>query len=216
MAYRDKQKEKETRKKYAEENKDKKKAYDKEYKKANREKINKQQREWRAKNKEKVKKYKKTESSKPDFSEKKSKYNKEYRKRNRDRLNQKSREYQQKNKDRLNTLKKESTKKRRDSDSLYNLKIVLRSRTYKAFKAVRWSKSEKTEKLLGTDYKTAFQHIENLFTEGMSWENHGEWHIDHKKPLASAKTEEELKKLCHYTNLQPLWALDNIRKGAKT
>ena len=50
----------------------------------------------------------------------------------------------------------------------------------------------------------------------MSWENHGEWHIDHKKPLASAKTEEELKKLCHYTNLQPLWALDNIRKGAKT
>lgn len=51
----------------------------------------------------------------------------------------------------------------------------------------------------------------------MSWENHGlfGWHIDHKIPLSSAKDEEELKKLCHYTNLQPLWAIDNIKKRDK-
>ena len=49
----------------------------------------------------------------------------------------------------------------------------------------------------------------------MSWENQGEWHIDHKIPLSSAKTEEELYKLCHFTNLQPMWAIENIKKGSK-
>lgn len=47
----------------------------------------------------------------------------------------------------------------------------------------------------------------------MTWDNYGKWHIDHIVPLVSAKTEEEMYKLCHYTNLQPLWALDNIKKG---
>lgn len=49
----------------------------------------------------------------------------------------------------------------------------------------------------------------------MTLENHGEWHFDHIIPLASAKTEEELIKLNHYTNFQPLWAEDNLKKGFK-
>jgi hypothetical protein len=51
----------------------------------------------------------------------------------------------------------------------------------------------------------------------MSWENHGMygWHIDHIIPLASAKDEDEIYKLCHYTNLQPLWWFDNLSKGSK-
>jgi hypothetical protein len=56
---------------------------------------------------------------------------------------------------------------------------------------------------------------EEKFTEGMSWDNKNEWHIDHIIPLSSAQTEEELYKLCHYTNLQPLWAEDNLRKSNK-
>ena len=49
----------------------------------------------------------------------------------------------------------------------------------------------------------------------MSWDNYGlyGWHIDHKVPLSLAKTEEELLKLCHFSNLQPLWAKDNLKKG---
>jgi hypothetical protein len=49
----------------------------------------------------------------------------------------------------------------------------------------------------------------------MNWSNRNLWHIDHIIPLASAKTEEEMIKLCHYTNLQPLWAIENMSKGSK-
>ena len=46
----------------------------------------------------------------------------------------------------------------------------------------------------------------------MDWSNHGKWHIDHKIPISWAKTEEEIIKLSHYTNLQPMWAEENIKK----
>jgi hypothetical protein len=52
----------------------------------------------------------------------------------------------------------------------------------------------------------------------MSWENHGEWHIDHIRPCASFSDLTQLeqqKQCCHYTNLQPLWAIDNILKSDK-
>jgi hypothetical protein len=62
-------------------------------------------------------------------------------------------------------------------------------------------------------------HLESLFQDGMTWENHGKygWHIDHIFPLARVdwNNEEQIKKVCHYTNLQPLWAKDNLQKGAK-
>ena len=69
--------------------------------------------------------------------------------------------------------------------------------------------------MLGVDWEVCKAHIERQFTKGMNWSNYGEFHIDHIIPLASAKTEQELKKLCHYSNLQPLWAVDNLIKSAK-
>ncbi len=60
-------------------------------------------------------------------------------------------------------------------------------------------------------------HIESMFEPGMSWDNWGEWHIDHIRPLASFDLEnaERLAEACHYTNLRPLWKVDNLRKGEK-
>ncbi len=61
------------------------------------------------------------------------------------------------------------------------------------------------------------KHIESRFWPGMNWQNHAYygWHIDHRIPLSSAKTVEEVAKLCHYSNLQPLWWNDNFAKGSK-
>jgi hypothetical protein len=58
-------------------------------------------------------------------------------------------------------------------------------------------------------------HLQSNFKEGMTLENHGEWHIDHIKPCALATSPEELAALFHYTNLQPLWASENLSKGRK-
>ena len=70
---------------------------------------------------------------------------------------------------------------------------------------------------MGCSPKELKIYLEGQFTEGMSWDNHKRtgWHIDHIIPLSSAKTEEEVYRLCHYTNLQPLWCNENYKKGKK-
>lgn len=104
-------------------------------------------------------------------------------------------------------------KERRINDSLFRMKDTLRARTRKAFRN-KYNKKNTNSELLGISYESLYTYIESMFTEGMSWDLFGKHiHIDHIIPLASASTEDELIKLCHYTNLQPLWAEDNIRKG---
>ena len=79
--------------------------------------------------------------------------------------------------------------------------------------------STNTLELIGCDRETFLSHIEKQFTEGMTWENYGlkGWHVDHILPLSSfdLTVEDEVKKACHYTNLQPLWWQDNLEKGNK-
>lgn len=105
------------------------------------------------------------------------------------------------------------TKTKRMNSPLFKIKSNLRNRLHKAYKRIRENKKTNTINILGANYITAKKHIEEQFKEGMTWENYGEWHIDHIVPLASANTEEELIKLFHYTNTQPLWAEENMRKG---
>jgi hypothetical protein len=92
---------------------------------------------------------------------------------------------------------------------------AVRQFAIRATKYAGQNKPSRSFELLGTDLEGFKAHMESQFLPGMSWENHGEWHIDHIIPLASGKTPEEIWKLCHYTNLQPLWASDNLSKGAK-
>jgi hypothetical protein len=119
------------------------------------------------------------------------------------------------NRDRFNSYRREYKKSKREQDPFFKLRQTLSNRTTTAFKLKGWSKNSKTQEMLGAEYKTVMSHIEYRFKSGMSWDNQGEWHIDHIIPLASAKTEQELIQLCHYTNLQPLWAEENISKGDK-
>jgi len=119
--------------------------------------------------------------------------------------------YYQNNKILYNLRKKE----RYLNDNLYNIKERLKSRTCFIFKNKRYNKNTSTEKLLGISYDNLIIYIENKFLSNMNWQNRNLWHIDHIIPLSSAKSEEELIKLCHYSNLQPLWAEDNIKKSNK-
>jgi hypothetical protein len=79
--------------------------------------------------------------------------------------------------------------------------------------------STNTLELIGCDRETFLSYIEKQFTEGMTWENYGlkGWHVDHILPLSlfDLTVEDEVRKACHYTNLQPLWWQDNLEKGNK-
>lgn len=76
-----------------------------------------------------------------------------------------------------------------------------------------YSKKSKTQEILGCSFEFFKEYIESMFVEGMTWYNHGEWHLDHKIPISWSETEEDLIKLNHYTNFQPLWSHDNLSKG---
>ncbi len=119
--------------------------------------------------------------------------------------------YRENNKEKLTLYFREHIRKKRQSNVLERLKNNLRRRIHKALKGQ--AKSRRTVELLGLSVESVMLHIESLFQIGMTWDNYGQWHIDHIIPLASAKTQEELEKLFHYTNLQPLWAIDNIKKS---
>ena len=111
--------------------------------------------------------------------------------------------------------------KKQPKDTNYNISNALRRSIIGALKRQKIRKHRKTEELLGTDRETARKHIESLFQPGMNWKNHGlghgKWHIDHIIPCASFDLKCPVQQLacCHYKNLQPLWAIDNIKKGAK-
>jgi hypothetical protein len=84
------------------------------------------------------------------------------------------------------------------------------------WQALNGDKRERTCDYLGCSIGELMEHLESLFTEGMTWENYGVdgWHIDHRIPLASASCIEDMVTLLHFSNLQPLWALDNLRKSS--
>jgi len=152
----------------------------------------------------------------------------EYRKKNKDKIIENKKKYYYANQERLLNEKKIYTKKTRDlrnkkmfekyhSDILFKLITNLRVRTKLFIKSYGMSKNNRTIEILGANPDIIKNHLESQFKDGMTWDNYGfnGWHIDHIIPLSSAKTEEEVYTLCHYTNLQPLWAKDNFKKGKK-
>jgi hypothetical protein len=102
-----------------------------------------------------------------------------------------------------------------ETDVGYRLAEILRARLRSAIKGNFRSGSAVRD--LGCSIDFLKLYFETIFQPGMSWENQGEWHIDHIKPLSSfdLSDSEQLKQACHYTNLQPLWAKDNLKKGNK-
>ena len=110
-------------------------------------------------------------------------------------------------------------KKRFKTDAVYKLKVTVRARFIKYLWKNKIAKNNRTFDLVGCTPKELKKHIEKQFLPGMSWENYNfeTWHIDHIKPISLAKTMDDIirLKLMHYTNLQPLWAKDNMKKSNK-
>ena len=132
-------------------------------------------------------------------------YHKNYKKENPNKIKEYKRNYFLKNKDiKMN-------------DPLYKLTLNLRRRLNHSLKTKKWYKNSHFNNYIGCTLDILKNHIEKQFEFNMSWNNWSKtgWHIDHIVPLSSAKTEQELYKLCHYTNLQPLWAVDNLKKHNK-
>jgi len=143
---------------------------------------------------------------------------------NRDERNKWRSKYYQINKEKILNQNKnyiESTRinrrKKYNEDNLFKIRHILSCRMRDLLKIKSFYKKQNFNEVLGCTPEFLKEHLEQQFTEGMSWDNHElyGWHIDHKIPLSSAKTEEEIYKLCHYTNLQPLWAKDNLKKSNK-
>lgn len=145
---------------------------------------------------------------------------------NRKRINANSREYAAKNIARKAQTSKawrernpgyfnEYHKARRKACPIANMAFRVRGRLSGFINRRGYTKETDTSTAIGCSWPELKIHIESKFEKGMTWDNRGDWHIDHIIPLASASTEAGMLKLCHFTNLQPLWAEDNLQKGAK-
>jgi hypothetical protein len=176
----------------------------------NPEKVREHEKKWREKNPEKVKeKNKRWMKKNPEKAKEK---NKIWREKNPEKRNLINRRYLNKN---LNQIM-ERRKKRMDKNPEYKLRILMSYRLSKMFKQKKLAKNSKTLEILGTSFNNFKCYLESQFNDGMTWENHGKvWQIDHKVPVSYGKNEEEICKLNHYTNLQPLFTLENQKKSDK-
>lgn len=193
---------------YREANKEKLNAHQKAYRKTNKERLNAQQKACREANKEQHHTYYRAyrEANKQEIYA----YNKARREAKKEEINTYERAYYRANREKIRA----HINTRRQTDELYRMKCDLRTSIYVAFKRIQMNKPADTETLLGCSWQEAKEHFEKLFEPGMTWMNHGEWHIDHIVPIATAQTIEEAVKLNRISNLQPLWARDNLTKGS--
>lgn len=104
---------------------------------------------------------------------------------------------------------------KRKIDVLFALECRIRSNLGQSFRRLGYTKRSRTYTILGCDWEFFRAHIERQFLKGMNWENRDGWHIDHITPTSTAETEADLIALNHFTNLRPMWAKDNLSKGAQ-
>ena len=140
-----------------------------------------------------------------------------YRMANREKHHKQNKLYRQAHRERL----LERARERRRADPVAHVAGALRNRMNDVLRRIRAGKVARTEKLLGCSFATFKEYVESKFHPGMSWANHGngvnKWNLDHIKPCqAFDLSDPEQQKQCfHYTNLRPLWFIENMRKGAK-
>jgi hypothetical protein len=129
---------------------------------------------------------------------------------------ERTRSWRGKNKDRIREYNNKYTLERRSKDLNFKIRMNVRSRIRRALKG-KTKKSIKTEVLIGISMGEYRVFLESKFQSGMSWSNYGEWQIDHIIPCSSfdLTVDSQLRECFHYSNTQPLWKIDNLKKGSK-
>jgi hypothetical protein len=151
---------------------------------------------------------------------------KKYYQENKEHIKERDKKYYQENKEKVKEYTEKikenrniRLKERYNNDPLFKLTQTLRRRMQIAIKEGQGFKCGSSQELLGCTFEEVREHLESKFKDGMTWENHGihGWHIDHRRPCASFDlTKEDQQRECfHYTNLQPLWATENLSKSDK-
>jgi hypothetical protein len=140
-------------------------------------------------------------------------------KRNRDKNTAREREWRSRNKDRVRGYYRKHVNKRRKTDIAFHLQMTVRTRIHGALARSSLGKEACTLEYVGCTASELRCWLESKFLSGMTWENRGRhgWHIDHIIPLAKFDLSDPVQQAAafHYTNLQPLWAKDNLRKSDK-
>jgi hypothetical protein len=178
---------------------ERKKIREKKYWEENKEKILEKNREHYRNNKEYYINYQKKWSLKEENKEKNKVYHKKW--------------YVSGGREVNNKYRREKLKK----DPAFRAQMNLRLRLYEFIKIGKYRKYGRFREMLGCDWEYFKEYIKEQFEVGMSWDNYGEWHIDHVIPVTAwdLSKEEDQMLASHYTNLQPLWAIDNIKKSNK-
>jgi len=151
--------------------------------------------------------------------EKLAEYHKEWSDKNRELLRDRHTEWRNNNRDKVRKWARDYERMRCATDPKYKLGRNTRTAVYTCLKERNVAKYRSTFDLLGYTLEELMNHLEKQFTEGMTWDNYGEWHVDHKIPMTSFNfetTDDREFKLCWcLDNLQPLWGSDNLTKGTK-
>ena len=198
------------RKELTSEQKEKIKEYNKMYRENNKEIIAEQRKEYRKTNKNKIREYNSKYLELKDNEVKEQR--KKYRKNNKVDIKEYNQNYKETNKLKINKTRREYINNKTKNDKLFKIKNNIRLSILKSIKRKNYNKTNKTIKILGCSYEEFKTYLESKFEFWMTWDNYGlyngseqyGWDIDHRVPLSSAKTEEEVIRLNHYTNLQPL------------
>lgn len=190
-------------------NREKKKAQNKKYRETHKEQIKECHKKWREKNRDRIneKSREKYKENPQLFYERKKKYVEN----NREKVQQQNHNYKIKNRKKCTDYARE----KRHNDPRYRLSSNLNSLIGQYTRGKGYKGDKSIREIIGCDIDFFIEHLKSRFIEGMTLENYGEWTIDHIIPISMAKTDEDLERLNHYTNLQPLWASDNYRKSNK-
>ncbi len=202
--------------------KEERKEYGAIYRSINKDRIKAYNLSYRSKNKDQIKalrlKVKETKKAYDlayrlaNFNKKKA-YDKNYQEKNAQKIKDYKYKYRLLNPDKINAYFRAYQKQRSATDPVFAMGLRLRSRISMVFKVNGYKKRSATQKMLGCSFTKFKDHIEKQFTDGMTWDNRSEWHLDHIIPLSCATTIQGLEKLSHYKHIRPLWAKDNLAKS---